>query len=68
VVLRRVANADLFTFPKGGEIMEYRKPELMPVGQAQDMIESSLTKGPYPFDQMGGPTELTNVSAYQADE
>jgi hypothetical protein len=48
--------------------MEYSKPELMPVGHAQDVIESSLTKGPYPFDQMGDPTELTNVAAYQADE
>ena len=48
--------------------MEYSKPELMPVGHARDVIESSLTKGPYPFDQMGDPTELTNVAAYQADE
>jgi len=48
--------------------MEYRKPELMPVGQAQDVIESGLTKGPYQFDQMVGQPELTNVAAYQADE
>lgn len=48
--------------------MEYRKAELTLIGDANDAIQSSLTKAPYHFDSIIGPPALTNVAAYQADE
>ena len=48
--------------------MEYRKPELISLGDASEVIQSVLTKGPYQFDAITGPPELTNVAAYEADE
>jgi hypothetical protein len=48
--------------------MEYRKPELVRMGDANQVIQSILTKGPFQFDSIAGPPALTNVAAYQADE
>jgi hypothetical protein len=48
--------------------MEYRKPELIRMGDATEVIQSSLMKGPRQFDSITGPPALTNVAAYEADE
>jgi hypothetical protein len=48
--------------------MDYQKPELAPMGKANDVIESGLTKGTYPWDAIQGEPELSNVAAYLADE
>jgi hypothetical protein len=48
--------------------MKYRKPELVRMGNADEVIQSMLTKGPYQFYAIAGPPALTCVAAYQADE
>lgn len=48
--------------------MEYKKPELIPVGEAVKMIESSLTKTGAPPDSTLGPDFQTSSAAYEADE
>jgi hypothetical protein len=48
--------------------MEYRKPELIPMGRASDRIQSILAKGPFEWDHMQAEPVLTNSPAYQADE
>jgi hypothetical protein len=48
--------------------MEYEKPELTLMGRAHDVIQSGMFKGSVPWDSINGEPELTNASAYQADE
>jgi len=48
--------------------MEYQKPQLTTIGNANDVIESGLTKGENPYDSIQGEPELTSAAAYQADE
>jgi hypothetical protein len=48
--------------------MEYRKPELIRIGDATEVIQSMLVKGPYHWDAITGPPALTSVAAYEADE
>jgi hypothetical protein len=47
--------------------MEYRKPEILFVGQAADTIQSNLQKDAVPFDHENIGT-MTSGSAYEADE
>jgi hypothetical protein len=50
-------------------MMEYRKPELLPLGAAHQLIASALLKGPYMGDASGDPSDHTPTpAAYQADE
>jgi hypothetical protein len=48
--------------------MEYKKPELIPVGKAAEMIESSLAKTGVPPDSTLGQDFPTSTAAYVADE
>jgi hypothetical protein len=48
--------------------MEYSKPELIPMGKANDAIQVGLVKGPHEWDSIEGPPSLTSAPAYQADE
>lgn len=48
--------------------MKYSKPELIPLGDATDAIQSVLAKGEVPYDQIQGAPVLTTSSAYVADE
>ncbi len=46
--------------------MTYRKPEIVQVGSAVEVIQSDLTKSLSGIDSQGG--EYTASSAYQSDE
>jgi hypothetical protein len=48
--------------------MTYSKPEMVWMGTAVHVIESSLTKGPMPIDSSLGPEFQTVSAAYEADE
>jgi hypothetical protein len=48
--------------------MEYKKPELIPVGKATERIESSLAKNGMPPDSTLGADYPTTAAAYVADE
>lgn len=47
--------------------MNYTKPEIFPVGDALDAIQSSLDKNFIPVDSATG-ADLTDAPAYEADE
>jgi len=47
--------------------MEYRKPEMILVGNAADVIQSSLLKDSIPVDHATNEG-LTGTAAYEADE
>ena len=47
--------------------MTYSKPEIVEVGSAVDVIQSSLTKGPYLGDS-SNQGDFTASAAYEADE
>jgi hypothetical protein len=47
--------------------MEYQKPEMIQIGNAADVIQSSLEKDQVPVDHITH-TGLTGTAAYEADE
>ena len=47
--------------------MTYRKPEIVEVGSAVDLIQSNLTKGPNLGDSRN-QGDFTAAAAYEADE
>lgn len=48
--------------------MEYKKPELIAMGEAGDVIQSSLTKTDSPPDSILGSDFPNTTAAYQSDE
>jgi hypothetical protein len=48
--------------------MEYKKPELIAMGDAAEVIQSSLTKMGSPPDALQGSDFPSNTAAYEADE
>lgn len=47
--------------------MQYSKPEVVEVGSAVDVIQSTLRKGSSPLDSLNDG-DFTTSGAYQADE
>lgn len=48
--------------------MRYSKPQLIPVGKAARLIQSSLDKNALPPDAMSPHTQPTSAAAYESDE